>query len=46
MWRRTGPMNSRTAAVIMLGGVFTYAAKLGDADRDEQPDLGLAASRF
>ena len=46
MWRKTGPMDISIAAVIMLGGAFAYSAKLGDADRDEQPDLGLAASRF
>jgi hypothetical protein len=39
-------MDISIAAVTMPASVFTYSAKLGDADRNEQPHLGLAASRF
>jgi hypothetical protein len=39
-------MDISIVAVIIPASVFTYKATLGDADRDEQPDLGLAASRF
>jgi hypothetical protein len=50
MWRRTGPMDMSTAALIMLAGMFTYSAWLTSivfcSAHDERPLLIAAATFF
>jgi hypothetical protein len=50
MWRRTGPMDFSTAAMIMLAGVFAYSAWLASvvfcSTHDNRPLLIAAAAFF
>jgi hypothetical protein len=49
-WRRNGPMDARTAAVMLLMGTFTYSAWLTSivfcSANDERPLLIAAAAFF
>jgi hypothetical protein len=50
MWRRTGPMDMSTAAIIMLTGMCTYTAWLTSmafcSAHDKRPLLIAAAAVF
>jgi hypothetical protein len=50
MWRRTGPMDVSTAAVILMAGLFSYSAWLTSivfcSVNDERPLLIAAAMFF
>jgi hypothetical protein len=50
MWRRAGPLDMSTAAVIMFAGLFIYSARLTSivfcSAHDERPLLIAAAAFF